>query len=399
MVELKVPSLGESITTAFLGTWSQAPGSEVRAGQVLVAVDSDKATLEVPSPVSGRLLKLLREPGDEVRVGEVIAWIEEGEVVASPAAEAAVEPAAAEKPDDRPPRAGPAARQAAHEAGVDLREVEGTGARGRVLARDVHAHGRREAEPAPVGAPPAAPGVPPQGATSRVPMTPLRRTIARRLVQAQQTAAMLTTFNEVDLSQVMALRARHQEAFVKRHGLKLGLMSFFVKAVVGALSEFPELNAEIDEADPDRPVVVYKHFVHMGVAVSTERGLLVPVLRDADRLSFAEIERGIAELAERGRQGKLGPDDFREGSFTISNGGVFGSLLSTPILNHPQVGILGMHTIQERPVGVDGQIVLRPMMYVALSYDHRIIDGRQAVGFLKRVKELVEQPERLLIEA
>ncbi len=229
-------------------------------------------------------------------------------------------------------------------------------------------------------------------------MTRLRQTIARRLKEAQDTAAMLTTFNDVDMTAIMALRKKHQEAFVAKHGIKLGFMSFFVKAAVEALKEFPAVNAEIDASDPDRPAVVYKRFYNIGVAVSTDRGLMVPVVRDADKLSFAGVEQAIAELADRGRDGKLKMADFQDGTFTISNGGVFGSLMSTPILNPPQVGILGMHTIQERPVGVNGKIELRPMMYLALSYDHRIIDGRGAVSFLKRIKELVEAPERILIE-
>ena len=229
-------------------------------------------------------------------------------------------------------------------------------------------------------------------------MSPLRRTIAQRLVQAQHTTAMLTTFNEVDLTEIKALRKRYQESFVSRYGVKLGFMSFFLKATVEALKSFPAVNAEIDDSNPERPAVVYKRYYNIGVAVSTKRGLMVPGLRDADQLSFAETEQAIGELARRGRDGKLQLADFKGGTFTISNGGVFGSLMSTPILNPPQVGILGMHTIQERPVGVEGRIELRPMMYLALSYDHRIIDGREAVGFLKRIKELVESPERILIE-
>lgn len=229
-------------------------------------------------------------------------------------------------------------------------------------------------------------------------MSRLRQTIARRLVEAQHTAAMLTTFNEVDMSQLMALRTQYQDRFVKRYGLKLGFMSFFVKAVIEALKEFPAVNAEIDENDPKKPEIVYKHYYNIGVAVSTDKGLMVPVLRDADRLSFAATEGAIGELAKRGRDGKLTPEDFADGTFTITNGGVFGSLMSTPILNRPQVGILGMHAIKDRPVAVNGEVVIRPMMYLALSYDHRIIDGREAVSFLVRVKELIENPERILLE-
>jgi len=272
---------------------------------------------------------------------------------------------------------------------VDLEKVSGTGKKGRITRADVEA----AASTAVAQGGQSAPAPSQTGPTERVRMTPLRRTIARRLVEAQNTAAMLTTFNEVDMSQVMAVRKRYQDRFVKRHGIKLGFMSFFVKAAVEALKEFPAVNAEIDGDH-----VVYKRFYNIGVAVSGPKGLVVPVLRDADRLGFAETELGIRELALRARDNKLRVEDFKEGTFTISNGGVFGSLMSTPILNPPQVGILGMHAINQRPMGVDGGIELRPMMYLALSYDHRIIDGREAVGFLKRIKECVEAPERILIE-
>jgi 2-oxoglutarate dehydrogenase E2 component (dihydrolipoamide succinyltransferase) len=414
--EIKVPQIGESITTAFVARWFKQPGEYVREGESLLEVDSDKASLEVPSPVSGAVVELAAEEGDEVDVGSVIAWIDEAaEPSGADAGGAAAAPAAADDdagaaaagddrgarqatPSGKGPQSGPAARQAAAESGVDLQSVEGTGVRGRVTADDVR---RTAAAAAPAAAAAAAPAVAPRdtGAlTERVPMTPLRRTIARRLVEAQQTAAMLTTFNEVDLTAVKAIRSRYQDRFVKKYGRKLGFMSFFVKAAVEALKEFPAVNAEIDESEPNRPAVVYKRYYNIGVAVSTDRGLMVPVVRDADQLSFAGVEAAIGELADRGRDGKLKMDDFKDGTFTISNGGVFGSLMSTPILNPPQVGILGMHTIQERPVGVDGRIELRPMMYLALSYDHRIIDGRGAVSFLKRIKELVEDPERILIE-
>ena len=412
--EIKVPQIGESITTAFVARWFKQPGEYVREGESLLEVDSDKASLEVPSPVSGAVVALAAEEGDEVDVGSVIAWIDEsaeatsddgaasqGSVAAAPEVAAAAAPDAGAAgrqatPSGKGPQSGPAARQAAAEAGVDLQSVEGTGVRGRVTADDVR---RSAASVAPVASPAAAAAPRDTSAlTERVPMTPLRRTIARRLVEAQQTAAMLTTFNEVDLTAVKAIRSRYQDRFVKKYGRKLGFMSFFVKAAVEALKEFPAVNAEIDESDPNRPAVVYKRFYNIGVAVSTDRGLMVPVVRDADQLSFAGVEAAIGALADRGRDGKLRMEDFKDGTFTISNGGVFGSLMSTPILNPPQVAILGMHTIQERPVGVDGRIELRPMMYLALSYDHRIIDGRGAVSFLKRIKELVEEPERILIE-
>lgn len=424
MFELKVPQIGESITSAFIGTWLKKPGDAVAQGDNIVELDSDKASLEVPAPVSGVLRELKAEEGDEVLIGSVIALIEEGAQAeasddagaadadagdasadaaagdaagkaASTASDASASQGGAREatPSSKGPQSGPAARQAAAEHGVDISGVEGSGVRGRVLSKDVQAAASaRSKAPAPAG---------PQDTAAleeRVPMTPLRRTIARRLVEAQQTAAMLTTFNEVDLSAVIALRKQYQDRFVDKYGRKLGFMSFFVKASVEALKAFPAVNASIDTTDPERPAVVYKRYYNIGVAVSTDRGLMVPVVRDADRLSFAQTEAAIAELAGRGRDGKLRPDDFTGGTFTISNGGVFGSLLSTPILNPPQVGILGMHSIQERPVGVNGKIELRPMMYLALSYDHRIIDGRGAVSFLVRIKELVEAPERILLE-
>lgn len=407
--ELKVPQIGESVSTAFIAQWFKKPGDYVEEGESIMEVDSDKASLEVPSPVSGVVLELTAEEGDEVGVGSTIAWIDTAAerpagAEASDSAEPAPAPAAASEgssdagrqatPSSKGPQTGPAARQAAASSGVDLRSVEGTGVRGRVTAGDV----RRQATAAPSPAPAPAAPVDNSARTERVVMTPLRRTIARRLVEAQHTAAMLTTFNEVDLTAVKAIRKQYQDLFVKKYGRKLGFMSFFVKAAVEALKEYPAVNAEIDESDPARPAVVYKNYYNIGVAVSTDRGLMVPVVRDADQLSFAETEAAIAELATRGRDGKLRLDDFKDGTFTISNGGVFGSLMSTPILNPPQVGILGMHTIQERPVGVGGSIELRPMMYLALSYDHRIIDGRGAVSFLKRIKELIEAPERILIE-
>jgi 2-oxoglutarate dehydrogenase E2 component (dihydrolipoamide succinyltransferase) len=406
-----VPTIGESVKTAQLGRWLKKVGEPVAAGEPVVSVDSDKASIEVPSPAAGVLLEVLAQDGDEVLIGATVGVIGQGAaqpaaapVVAAPVVAA---PERAATPSAKGPQSGPAARSAAAEHGVDISAVEGSGVRGRVLARDVEAAAQKAPSAntgvvpphlLPVASAAPAPAAPVAGLVERVPMTPLRRTIARRLVEAQQTAAMLTTFNEVDMSRVMELRKKYQEKFEKKHGLKLGFMSFFVKAAIEALKAFPAVNAEIDDTDPDRPVVVYKRFYNVGVAVSTERGLVVPVVKGADAMSLAETEGAIAAFGKKARDGKLGPDDFKEGTFTISNGGVFGSLMSTPILNPPQVGILGMHAIQERPVGVDGQIVLRPMMYLALSYDHRIIDGREAVSFLVRIKELVEAPERLLLE-
>jgi 2-oxoglutarate dehydrogenase E2 component (dihydrolipoamide succinyltransferase) len=394
-----VPVIGESITTAILATWSVKVGGAVTAGQTLFTVDSDKASLEVPAPSSGVLVEALAKEGDEVRIGGTVGWIA---AAGAPAAAEAAPPVEAPRAE-KAAQTGPAARQAAASAGVDIQSVTGSGRGGRVMSADVVAEAAKVVTAAPAAAPTAAPvpvavTVRPAGRTERVPMSRLRQTIARRLVEAQHTAAMLTTFNEVDMSQLMALRTQYQDRFVKRYGLKLGFMSFFVKAVIEALKEFPAVNAEIDESDPKKLEIVYKHYFNIGVAVSTDKGLMVPVLRDADQLSFAATEGAIGELAKRGRDGKLSPEDFADGTFTITNGGVFGSLMSTPILNRPQVGILGMHAVKDRPIAVNGQVVIRPMMYLALSYDHRIIDGREAVSFLVRVKELVENPERILLE-
>jgi len=395
LTDVVVPSVGESITSVFIAAWLKQPGDSVAVGDPILEIDSDKASLEVPSPVAGVLRETLVEEGDEVNIGAVIARVEEGAVAAAPAAAAPAD--AAETAADRA-ASGPAARQLAQRKGVDIAGVSGSGARGRVLSQDVVAAAPTPAPAsrpvAPTPAPRAArPATPAGERTERVPMTPMRRTIARRLVESKQTTAMLTTFNEVDLTAVKTLRKQYQEGFVARHGIKLGFMSFFIKATVEALKEFPAVNAEIDGTD-----ILYKRYYNIGVAVSTPRGLAVPVIRDADQLTFAGVEGAISEVGGRARNGKLTLADFQDGTFTISNGGVFGSMMSTPILNPPQVGILGMHAIQDRPVGINGQIVLRPMMYLALSYDHRIIDGKEAVSFLKRIKELVEAPERLLLE-
>jgi 2-oxoglutarate dehydrogenase E2 component (dihydrolipoamide succinyltransferase) len=399
-----VPTIGESITSAFIAQWFKKAGEYINEGETLLEVDSDKASLEVPSPVSGLVTEVLAEEGDEVPIGATIARVDTSAVAPASASEASsespsstvVEDAASGRtatPSSKGPQTGPAARQAAAERGVDIGTVSGTGVRGRVLARDVAAATKLTVTAAAASAP-----VDNSARTERVVMSPLRRTIARRLVEAQQTAAMLTTFNEIDMSRVMAVRKQYQDRWVKKHGAKLGFMSFFMKAVIEALKAFPAVNAEIDTTDPARPAVIYKHFYNIGVAVSTKRGLMVPVVRDADRLSFAGTEAAIGALAMKGRDGKLSVSDFKDGTFTISNGGVFGSLMSTPILNPPQVGILGMHTIQKRPVAVGDNVEIRPMMYVALSYDHRIIDGREAVSFLVRVKECIENPERIMLE-
>lgn len=394
IVELKVPQIGESVTSVFIAGWLKQVGDPIEAGEPIIEVDSDKASMEVPSPVSGVLVEQLCEEGDEVEITAILGKIEEGAAAAAaPASDstsaAEADSSSADASSDEV-KAGPAARREAHESGVDLGGVSGTGRRGNVTSSDV----RNAAS----GAKPSAPAAPtaPQdntARTERVKMSPLRRTIARRLLEAKQSTAMLTTFNEVDMTNIMALRKTYQERFVEKNGFKLGFMSFFVKAAIDALKAYPAVNAELDGNE-----IVYKNYYNIGVAVSTKRGLVVPVLRDADQLSFAGTEAAIAEVAGRARDSKLLPADFQDGTFTISNGGVFGSLMSTPILNPPQVAILGMHTIQKRPVAVNGQVEIRPMMYLAVSYDHRIIDGREAVSFLVRIKQLVENPERIMLE-
>jgi 2-oxoglutarate dehydrogenase E2 component (dihydrolipoamide succinyltransferase) len=425
-VSVKVPSLGESVSEAVIAAWKHAEGDLVKADEPLVEVESEKATVEVPSPGAGRLQKILRKPGDTVKIGEVIAEIDtdataaarpsgngEEKVAAalSPAATASPAPAVPPPalangshaaPTDGPgAKASPALRRLMAEKDLGPTDVQGSGPAGRILREDVmRAAETRTApapvvssRPAPVPAPPPAVR-PPSGKPERVvPMSPLRRTVARRLLEAQQNAAILTTFNEINMAEVMALRERYQEQFTKRHGIKLGFMSFFVKAAVDALKAFPIVNAEVRGTD-----IVYKEFYDIGIAVGGGRGLVVPVVRNADRLSLAEVERGIAELAGRAKENKLRPEELEGGTFTISNGGIYGSMLSTPILNPPQSGILGLHNIQKRPVAVGEAIALRPMMYVALSYDHRVIDGREAVQFLVRIKECIEDPERILIE-
>jgi 2-oxoglutarate dehydrogenase E2 component (dihydrolipoamide succinyltransferase) len=401
MTDVPIPQIGESITHAFVSRWIAKKGDAVQAGDNLLEIDTDKASMEVPSPVSGVLVELLAEEGDEIEIGAVFARIDENGTAASSTdsegddgktAAPEMDDSTDKTPDtkeDGSTRAGPAARRGASEAGVDISTVEGTGPRGRVTSSDVKKAGQPSSTAAPAPSAPVDNGA----RTERVAMTPLRRTIARRLVEAQQTAAMLTTFNEVDMSRVMAVRKQYQERFVARYDIKLGFMSFFVKACIEGLKQFPAVNAEIDGTD-----ILYKNYYNIGIAVSGKKGLVVPVLRDADQLSFAGVEQGIKDLAGKARSNKLRLDDFKDGTFTITNGGIFGSMMSTPILNAPQVGILGMHNIVERPVVVDGEIVVRPMMYLALSYDHRIIDGKEAVSFLVRVKECIENPERMLFE-
>ncbi|MGD1927168.1 MAG: 2-oxoglutarate dehydrogenase complex dihydrolipoyllysine-residue succinyltransferase [Paracoccaceae bacterium] len=397
-IEVRVPTLGESVTEATVGSWFKQPGEAVAADEMLCELETDKVAIEVPAPVAGVLTEHVAKEGDTVEVNALLATIEEGAgaVAAAPAA-AAAEPAAAAAP--APAASGPkdiehapSAKKAMAEAGLSPDQVAGSGRDGRIMKEDV-----AKAASAPAAPAPAAPGVAAPASDGarekRVKMTRLRQTIARRLKEAQNTAAMLTTFNEVDMTSVMDLRNEYKDLFLKKHGVKLGFMSFFVKACCHALQEVPAVNAEIDGNE-----LVYKHFVNMGVAVGTPTGLVVPVVRDADQMGFADIEKTITGLGEKARDGKLSMADMQGGTFTISNGGVYGSLMSAPILNPPQSGILGMHKIQQRPMVVGGEIVARPMMYLALSYDHRIIDGKEAVTFQVRVKEALEDPRRLLMD-
>jgi 2-oxoglutarate dehydrogenase E2 component (dihydrolipoamide succinyltransferase) len=418
MYEVRIPSLGESITEATIAHWVKRDGDTVAPDDVLLEVESDKATTELPAERAG-VLRVLKQEGETVVPGDVVARIEENAHAARPPAAAAAPASAPPSPVAAAPAAtssrpspapvsprpvgplSPAVRNLIDEHGLDPSSIPASGKGGRLTKGDILTHLERRdttAKPAPpaaaVSPAVARPVVRPAGeGEERVPMTRIRKRIAERLVAAQHTAAILTTFNEIDCSAVMGLRAQHKERFQKKHGIGLGFMSFFARACITALEEIPAVNAQIDGDD-----VVYRHFVHLGVAVGTERGLVVPVVRHADALSFADLEREIARLAGLARDGKLGVDDLQGGTFTISNGGVYGSLLSTPILNPPQSGILGMHKIEKRPVVVDDQIVIRPMMYVALSYDHRLVDGEQAVTFLVRLKERLEDPARLLLD-
>jgi 2-oxoglutarate dehydrogenase E2 component (dihydrolipoamide succinyltransferase) len=392
--EIKVPSLGESITEATVAKWLKHPGEAVAADEPVAELETDKVTLEVPAPASGTLSEILAEEGTNVPVGAVLGRIADG-LAAEAAPHPLPLPASGERegPAQREgdgqralERSGPAVRKLIEEAGLDAAKVPATGPGGRISKADVLA----AREPAP---PPLTPAPATREREVRVRMSRLRRRIAERLKAAQNTAAMLTTFNEIDMSQTMALRERHRDAFEKKHGVRLGFMSIFVKAAIVALKELPGVNAEIDGDD-----VVYKNHYDIGVAVGTEQGLVVPVVRDADRLSFADIEKTISEYGRKARDGKLTIEELSGGTFTISNGGIYGSLMSTPILNPPQSGILGMHKIERRPVAVGEKVEIRPMMYVALSYDHRVVDGREAVTFLVRLKECVEDPSRILFE-
>ena len=431
--EIRVPNLGESIVEATVGQWFKQTGDAVSAAEPLVELETDKVTVEVPAPAAGVLSEIVVKQGETVAVGALLGAISDGEGKAKVAKSkseapalvgiAAVEASAvAEEPAVRLPKAAaaepkelerepvrreevsgdempptPAARKLIVEAGLKPSEVKGSGRRGQILKNDVAkaAEELLAREPKPKVPPAPRPPVPQDDASreERLRMTRLRQTIAKRLKEAQDVAAMLTTFNDVDMNAVMQLRKEYREVFEKRHGVKLGLMGFFVKACVQALKDIPKVNAEIDGED-----IVYKNYYHIGVAVGTERGLVVPVLRDADRMSLTEIETAIADFGARARTGKLSLEEMQGGTFTISNGGIYGSLLSTPILNAPQSGILGMHRIEERAVVRDGQIVARPMMYLALSYDHRLVDGKEAVTFLVHVKEAIEDPKRLVLD-
>ncbi len=394
--EIKVPSLGESVTTATIARWMKAAGDAVAADEPLVELETDKVTVEVNAPAAGTLASIVAPQGAEVEVGAILGLITEGAAAtAKPApAPAAAPAAAAPAPAPAAHAPMPAAAKLLADAGVAAAAVAGTGKDARVTKGDVLAFLSRPA--APVAAAPA-PAAAPRAAGAgeeRVKMTRLRRTIATRLKEAQNTAAMLTTFNEVDMGAVMALRAEYKDAFEKRHnGVRLGFMSFFVRACVAGLKAYPAVNAEIDGED-----VVYKNFVHMGIAVGGPNGLVVPVLRNADQMSLAQIEGGIADFGRRARDGQLKIDELTGGTFSITNGGIYGSLMSTPILNPPQSGILGMHKILDRPMAIAGKVEIRPMMYLAMSYDHRIVDGKEAVSFLVRVKETLEDPRRLLLD-
>ncbi|GMV92180.1 MAG: dihydrolipoyllysine-residue succinyltransferase component of 2-oxoglutarate dehydrogenase complex [Candidatus Hydrogenedentota bacterium] len=447
-VELKVPTVGESITEVQIGAWRKSSGDWVEQDEAVVELESDKATVELPAPVAGTITEILKKEGDTAEVGEVIGYVddsgkkgdgkrtsdekvakkEDGEpksrvedkkkaTVEVPKADAAQEKEPAESkakseesdvseeeaiesaPSKAKARVMPAARRAMAEHGLDVDDVEGTGAGGRILKEDVlrmvseDRLRKEEAKPKPESRPEEPAKVRGSRDEESVPMTPMRRRIAERLVEAQHTGALLTTFNEIDMSGVVALREEHKAEFQEKHGVKLGFMSFFVKASVEALKEYPKVNAEIRQDD-----IVYHHYYDVGIAVGGGKGLVVPVLRNAEAMSFAGIEKQIADFGARAQENKIKLEELEGGTFTISNGGVYGSLLSTPIVNPPQSGILGLHAIQDRPVAIDGQVVIRPMMYVALTYDHRIVDGREAVTFLRHIKNSIEKPARLLLE-
>ena len=413
MTEIRVPTLGESVTEATIGRWFKKAGEAVAVDEPLVELETDKVTIEVPAPSAGVLGEIAAKDGDTVAVGALLGLINDGAVGARPAAAPARPTTTAAPPPPAAPAPAPAAkvppadaplapsvRKLAAESGIDATTVPGSGKDGRLTKGDMLAAiEKAAAAPTLISQPAAAVQVrapsPADDAAreERVRMTRLRQTIARRLKEVQNTAAMLTTFNEVDMTHVMALRAQYKDVFEKKHGVKLGFMGFFTKACVQALKDIPAVNAEIDGSD-----LIYKNYYHIGIAVGTDRGLVVPVVRDCDQKSIAEIEKAIGDYGRRARDGQLKIEEMQEGTFTITNGGIYGSLMSTPILNAPQSGILGMHKIQERPMVVGGKIEVRPMMYLALSYDHRVIDGKDAVTYLVRVKESLEDPARLVLD-
>jgi len=390
-VELRAPEVGESITEVLVAQWLKSAGDFIRKDEPVVELESDKATIELPAPVSGRMTQIVKAAGETAQVGELIAYMEPEE------APVAQEPAKAESTRkkkespapakaEREPRAMPSAKRILAEKGLQPEQVEGTGPGGRILKEDA----LRAQPPATAKAPAVEGG---WREEKRVPMTPMRQRIAQRLIESQQNTVSLTTFNEIDMSSVIALRKEYQEVFQKKYDIKLGFMSFFVKAAIDALKQFPQLNARVEGKE-----IVYHNYYDIAVAVSGGKGLVAPVLRNAERMSFAEVELAIHDFATRAGANKIGLDELQGGTFTISNGGVFGSMLSTPVLNPPQSGILGMHRIVERPVAVQGRVEIHPVMYVALTYDHRIVDGRESVTFLVRIKEAVENPVRMLIE-
>jgi 2-oxoglutarate dehydrogenase E2 component (dihydrolipoamide succinyltransferase) len=417
MTEIRVPTLGESVTEATIGRWFKKPGDAVAVDEPLVELETDKVTIEVPAPSAGTLGEISAKDGETVAVGALLGQINDGAAGAaakpaaapakaaapaappSPAAAAAPAAAAQKAPPTDAPLA-PSVRKISAESGIDAATVPGSGKDGRVTKGDMLAAIEKAASaPTPIHQPAAAVQVrapsPADDAAreERVKMTRLRQTIARRLKEVQNTAAMLTTFNEVDMSHIMAMRGQYKDVFEKKYGIKLGFMGFFTKACVQALKDVPAVNAEIDGTD-----IIYKNYYHIGIAVGTDRGLVVPVVRDCDQKSIAEVEKAIADYGRRARDGQLKIEEMQGGTFTITNGGIYGSLMSTPILNAPQSAILGMHKIQERPVALGGKIEIRPMMYLALSYDHRVIDGKEAVTFLVRVKEILEDPSRLVLD-
>lgn len=398
-VEVTVPAMGESVAEGTLSSWMKQPGDAVSKDETLVEIETDKVAVEVPSPIDGVLTEIVVSEGETVEIGTLIARISAGEGAAAtptptpaPAASSPAPTSSSSAPSGDAP-VSPAVRRIASENNIDPSKIPGTGKDGRATKGDALAYLEKKPMEKTASAP--APSATPRATgprEERVKMTRLRQTIARRLKEAQDTAAMLTTFNDVDMTNIMSMRKEYKDNFEKRHGVKLGFMSFFVKAVVNALQEVPAVNAEIDGTD-----IIYKNFYDIGVAVGTEKGLVVPVVRDCDALSLAGIEGAISDLGKKARDGQLSMQDLQGGTFTISNGGVYGSMMSTPILNPPQSGVLGMHRIEQRPVAINGEVVIRPMMYLALSYDHRIVDGKEAVTFLVRVKEALENPERMLL--